>query len=280
MGCWNETCLISNLPIRVGNPVVAYFVAHDNYKDVKDYSGDYHATDRVFPISLPIEAEYDDYGSIENFDGKSLAIRHIKKLFDSRSIDNVFTRLHDNNLTIPSVIGNGNIGVGMVMFHKQLYEAAINKIATVNIEEIKQRAASSIEFRVSMGELKKNAKLFKKYGLDPLPASINDIASCSVDQGKKDGFALRVVEEIVIEDIKNHPEKKKSILDDFSSKMAERVIITAALNKLRKTWIPPQGKGSQSDEVYAHIILANEIKKVALADREIDELYRIFLEKE
>jgi len=64
MGCWNETCMLTHLPILVGERTVAVLIAQQ------------HAThnsncypDGVFqPISLPITGDYDDYGGLENIE--------------------------------------------------------------------------------------------------------------------------------------------------------------------------------------------------------------------
>ena len=49
MGCWNETCNLSNLPILCGQQVRVLLIAGQNN-----------------PLFYPFEGEYDDYGSIED----------------------------------------------------------------------------------------------------------------------------------------------------------------------------------------------------------------------
>lgn len=57
MGCWNETCVFSNLPIAEGEKVVLFFL-----KENKDYNYQWkHDTDM-----LPIFGEYNDYGGIQS----------------------------------------------------------------------------------------------------------------------------------------------------------------------------------------------------------------------
>ena len=65
MGCWNDTCLITNLPIHSGDPVIAFVISYDNYEEgLTKFSGSCYSTDIAFPITLPIKAEYNDYGSV------------------------------------------------------------------------------------------------------------------------------------------------------------------------------------------------------------------------
>jgi len=62
MGCWNGTCGLSNLPIHAGEPVVAYLVAVSQHIDP---NGSCYSMEPAYPVSLPIRARYNDYGSIE-----------------------------------------------------------------------------------------------------------------------------------------------------------------------------------------------------------------------
>lgn len=57
MGCWNQTCGLSNLPILGGEPVVVVLCCYARYGSSNE--GEW------FPVSLPVEGEYDEYGFIE-----------------------------------------------------------------------------------------------------------------------------------------------------------------------------------------------------------------------
>lgn len=61
MGCWNETCVLTRLPIRVGMPVVALTTVHGPQYKATEGSGQ---TGLLF--GLPQIGEYDDYGGVEN----------------------------------------------------------------------------------------------------------------------------------------------------------------------------------------------------------------------
>lgn len=64
MGCWNETCMVSNLPIRAGDRIVAIPIIESSDKNPRGtYSAAYWA-----PFLPFVRGEYDDYGSIENTD--------------------------------------------------------------------------------------------------------------------------------------------------------------------------------------------------------------------
>lgn len=61
MGCWNETCALSRLPIFSGEPVVAIITIGR-----PTVAGEcYYANDDTNMFTFPIRGEYDDYGSLE-----------------------------------------------------------------------------------------------------------------------------------------------------------------------------------------------------------------------
>lgn len=62
MGCWNETCFLTRLPIFVGQPVKLLFVALNS----KGYRNSVHPDGWWKPIALPFSGRYDDYGRIED----------------------------------------------------------------------------------------------------------------------------------------------------------------------------------------------------------------------
>lgn len=66
MGAWIETCMLSKLPIEVGDPVVAFLVAQNPSHDPARPQNSVYDPDDVWrPISLPIRCDYDGRGFIE-----------------------------------------------------------------------------------------------------------------------------------------------------------------------------------------------------------------------
>jgi len=67
MGCWNGTCMISNLPIIVGDKVKLVFIKPSySFRELKQCGSYVYSIDAFAPSFLPISATYDDYGSVEN----------------------------------------------------------------------------------------------------------------------------------------------------------------------------------------------------------------------
>lgn len=71
MGSWNETCMVSNLPVMYGEDVVCFLIKKSRY-DVRNI---HEAKDLYTPISLPIRAKHNDYGGVEPGD-RNLAFIH------------------------------------------------------------------------------------------------------------------------------------------------------------------------------------------------------------
>ncbi|MCK9417512.1 hypothetical protein M0Q97_12800 [Candidatus Dojkabacteria bacterium] len=67
MGCWNGTCMISNLPILAGEKVKLVFLHRFNESNIKKPA--YCYPNGIFhPGAFAINAEYDDYGGVENIE--------------------------------------------------------------------------------------------------------------------------------------------------------------------------------------------------------------------
>lgn len=74
MGCWNETCALTRLPIRAGMPIVGLTTVYGPRYKSTDSSA--LATDLLF--GLPFEGTYDDYGGVEALTNPQLAALHEK----------------------------------------------------------------------------------------------------------------------------------------------------------------------------------------------------------
>lgn len=72
MGCWNETCLLSRLPIACGQEIVCVFIA-----PVNAWPGTVYADSQYVPLSLPFKGRYDDYGRIEDVEYDEAALRSL-----------------------------------------------------------------------------------------------------------------------------------------------------------------------------------------------------------
>ena len=80
MGCWNNTCGLSNLPILSGNEVYVFPILRDMRVSSLCYS-----TALYRPFLAPFVAEYDDYGGGENCSG--IMLNSIIEVLKSRLVE-------------------------------------------------------------------------------------------------------------------------------------------------------------------------------------------------
>jgi len=71
MGCWNETCGITQMPIEGGDKVRMFLIVECEYgRDDVCHS---YTTDVWKPFGLPLKGTYDEYGRIENIEEDALS---------------------------------------------------------------------------------------------------------------------------------------------------------------------------------------------------------------
>ena len=72
MGCWNQTCSLTNLPILYGDKIVVLPLIIHNTKLLEGIS--YEINDKCGPICVPIIGTYDEYGGIENIENSNIIL--------------------------------------------------------------------------------------------------------------------------------------------------------------------------------------------------------------
>ena len=103
MGCWNETCMISNLPVTHGTEVAMTILTKSD--------GEWYKPNSLFYLSpIMFYGEYDDYGSSENTsDGIGLQFTvdeyqaHKTKFDDKLSADEIVTKIAREELIFHDV---------------------------------------------------------------------------------------------------------------------------------------------------------------------------------
>ena len=68
MGCWNETCGLTQMPIEGGDPVRLFLLVQDSHPRTKEDCMMHYSTDMWRPFGLPLKGTYDEYGRIENIE--------------------------------------------------------------------------------------------------------------------------------------------------------------------------------------------------------------------
>jgi hypothetical protein len=72
MGCWNDTCFVTNLPVFAGDPVEVLLLR----SEVKSHPGESisYPTENWTPYKFTFHGKYDDYGKVEDCKGAALPL--------------------------------------------------------------------------------------------------------------------------------------------------------------------------------------------------------------
>ena len=82
MGCFSFTCTVSGLPINAGTPVRYITLVDRPYDNIACYT-----SSRFALRCPPIKAEYNDYGSIENFDLNDPCVKVLLTMFKEDAVE-------------------------------------------------------------------------------------------------------------------------------------------------------------------------------------------------
>ena len=262
MGCFNGTCVITNLPIRVGEPTVLIPLAYR-----KNYRGNYntlvYATDVAQPITFGIDGVYNDYGSIEDYDEKDIPAELITRATKVKSLDDFISNAFDDKLTI-KLVGE-ETPVGFVLAHKKVYDFMLEQFGT---EEDYNNADAACKMMLEFGKDKiddVNA-LLKKYGGKLDKTIAQDMSIFNFASFRLGGFELGPYDIIISEYLRENTgcrkKKKENLVKKISSFHTQHMAFVRGMNYLRKSIAPPCGGGSQSSFLKAHMKLNNVISEI------------------
>jgi hypothetical protein len=142
MGCWNETCAISNLHITAGQRVVVLALG-----EPLGQNPDYFEGGSYKPVPILWEGEYDDYGRAENQSGFGLGffLKELKeRLVEMEVGDNQYHDIaiskdaldetfiweahHEGRLRLTQRPGEkGETLIHLIMIHGEVYDAIVKE---------------------------------------------------------------------------------------------------------------------------------------------------------
>ena len=133
MGCWNGTCMLSNLPIRCGQKVKFVILVKNQFVDSAfELNGCCYPTDEYKVLSPVLTGKYNDYGSIENLDKTSA--KYVKDLEKDLRIapdkyEDVMVNIERGLVTFNAkgFVKTPDQKVAFVMFHEEIYNSIIEK---------------------------------------------------------------------------------------------------------------------------------------------------------
>ena len=150
MGCWNETCAITQMPIQNGDPVVLVFLTKVDQTD-QNHDGFCYSNAIWAPKFLPVFGSYDDYGGIEdvqeNWNTQHIVqqlaeeLAQVRLTRPSRQVDSddlhdvdkteqldlsnfciqdVMEQIHEDRIWVPGV--RGLLPMGWCMMHRWVWD--------------------------------------------------------------------------------------------------------------------------------------------------------------
>ncbi len=280
MGCWNETCAITNLPILYGEAVYGLMLSQwpaDAYSSRGCHAGDFW---QLLPCM--VQGNYDDYGRVEDIDDLDLElIRKHQRLCD---IDG--DKLEDITQELLFKLEKDG-----KLFHANIYGSAPRLVQFIMIK------------KTVIDDIKSNFKLKYHYPVreytyqqivDTMIEYCNNYAqSLKVDDysdtllnydpsiGRKvDPFAKSILQNCrssVIDWHRVANQDQKSI-ERNCEYITLKVLLDNLLDGSRQLWSPTAGKGSQDTETDIHRYIANLVlsqadivDKQSCYDDEMDE---------
>lgn len=112
MGCWNETCSLTNLPICWGEPTVAILLERNPHFSHND--GTIYPDDIFRPVGLPLYGKYDDYGNLEEV--------------KTHPWNQEFLQIANTKDENTNNLENTNFDTPVMFMHQDIYEQIIQAI--------------------------------------------------------------------------------------------------------------------------------------------------------
>lgn len=242
MGCWNETCGVSNLDIEYGDPVRLILLEQD-YGAPKEYTrGFCYADDLWRPRLLPVKGKYDGYGRIEEVEENLNTKIIVHDLINvepflwegdpqgSTGLMDILHRAERGLLEIPSE----EIRIGQVLVLEEVYQCVV-EIGNIT------RSASARQFDEMLGA----RFLAETYS--------SKLMAMGVPFNPKFGSSEKVEEEKSVAEL-------RSLSGEFRN-------FRRGMNVLRKFFSPQSGKGSQETNG-AYLLRLNSVVRDIFQKRE------------
>jgi len=254
MGCWNETCGLTSLPIHAGEEIIVFIL-----RRMESASGgkSYAYNDDYAPVCLPFAAKYNECGAFEDVENEKFLLNELHRFdfyyredideeqYKKVELDNIEIFINEYMYLYVN-FNNKKHSVSIWMCHKGIYEALLNSIsnrkvynATYNLYERNRRIIE---------QYLQEARGYVNYGIK---YDDEDYARRSIQ------FYVRNVDvtaqyfyEMAVED---HT--------DYVAQLTEYLCFCWVLNLLRKGFYVQTGTGSQSDELYLHKIMSEWVMK-------------------
>lgn len=275
MGCWNGTCMISNLPILAGEEIklVILYSPTGQIKGLSNLSGFCYSTDLLRPAFFPLTGKYNDYGMIEEIVEDwclelttNILKKHYPKIMTERRSD--VKEFQDYTIyDFLEGIERGSLKVSVnnefewspfsfVMIRKDIWDGIVTNQKSglcywndrrEGTDDYYIDAVTYCKRKIesSLNDRKKHQKL-----------GIGFISSFDRIFGFEDSLMYNSIHtEYIVTNIEQNPQ----IVEDYIGLK----VINTFLSITRKAWMIQPGSGAQNTELEPYLLLNQLISNVA-----------------
>ena len=276
MGSWNQTCAVTNLPIKWYDEVVLILLEHSVlHEGFFPYT--YYIDDNCTPLYFAIRGKYDDYGGIESIQNAERIANYLNglgmnKVFSceakglAKEINEI---IHEENCFI---LTQGQKQYITYTFIKaDVYDFLIAKVGS----------------RIPYEQTKTYAELLRSYLVDKqCPARLvkeiyeatEKISADSVDLLREYFDTRKSLDDMYRMVCSKRMDSEflrycKGDFPEFADEFTDLQVFAKALSLLRKGWLCHSGAGSQNSEMQLHKDLADFVSAmIEEKQREMESL--------
>ncbi len=269
MGCWNGTCMISNLPIISGEKI-KLMLLQPGYDggSVIGQSGYVYSTGLMCPAFLPISGNYNDYGSIEEVEEDwnfKLIESFLKEKLGTIEVDkkemtdwclmDLIDGIERGNPKFKIGAEWKNCDLSMVMIRQDVWDMCVHiQSGNEDYWNPNRKGDPNAPYRIS-GTLWSNRefdrfveknKVVYSDPMDGLRASLLRMNETVFSSGHNDGKSLLANMEYKKLCIDNRDNDE--FIQDVKKRWIEHQMVEGCISNLRKGWMIQPGSGSQNSD--------------------------------
>lgn len=243
MGTWNETCALSNLPIRKGDKIV-FFIIQEKERGY------------YYPVTLPLFGEYNQIGYVEKITRNADFVAS----FLGTAVVNLDENLHQ-------LIKSFSNDTYVMMVHEEMYQSVLHEVG--NRTPIGESACyqtallNMVQASMHLPQVPQYPMVekAKAHGLIDA-AGIEKLVESEKQQIQTQNENLNTLSRYIcshlypLKDMYMNMIKNKDA--DLARELVEIFMFDTALGYARKKWMPQAGAGSSSEENFIQSILAEK----------------------
>lgn len=273
MGCYNETCAISTLPINNDDQVRLIFLA----KTPPGWSNKMYGTcDLWSPLSIPIRGRYDDdlgtiRGNVPFGLAERLLLKEVGRPETKGSLRGLIDEIRDA-LSIEEAVTYENRRIEMILVHESVYRAVARTRWVAEHTAIESSRTFRDDSRTYIELLRTRTEGVSGKDLFGVMLSFSDSIPYNsfrrAFSGEGGPFALAYlrhwIEEVVVD-------RHKVVSAPEFAKLVDELAILLAVNnslwRMRRFWSPQTGTGSQWNDTTGHRVLGRAIESYIQKER-------------